>query len=122
MKTILLSLILIASAAFTMAGENPSVALRIGESPVSDAEVKQHYKTLTTQLIAEYLETGKVSRESVEAYQLMVGIANRSGVRLERTPLRTADERNLGPALLIARMESLHLGYDSIYHLRLLRP
>ena len=119
MKNLILILILGGTVALSQGAETQSSALRLGESPVNAPDVQQQYKTLSGRLIAEYLETGKLSRDSVEAYQLMVGIANRSGVRLEKSPLRTADERNLGPALLIARFEALTLGYDRIYRLKL---
>lgn len=119
MKTSLIVIAMLSIALGASAGETQAPSMRFPDSPVNVQNTQQQYKLLSNRLIAEYLDSGKLSRESSEAYQLMLGIANRSGIRLEKTPIRTADERNLGPALVIARLESLGLGYDRIYRLKL---
>ena len=101
------------------------VALRAAEPPrfevtsANATNLSQQYELLTTRLIKEFLETGKLSPESIQAYQLMVGIAKRNGVNLEKRTLRADDERNLGAALVIARLETIQMGYDRIYKLGL---
>lgn len=94
----------------------PSLAV---QQEIEPTRLKKEYHDLTTRLIAEYLATGFLSPDSIQAHQLLVGIAAHRGVRLTKTPLRTNDERNLGPALLIARLESLGLTYERIYQLNL---
>lgn len=104
------------------AADTPTAMARYPEGPVTAADIQQQSKLLTSRLIAEFLEYGKLSRESVQAYQLLNGLAERNGVRLEKIPLRTTDERTLGPALIVSRLENLGLGYDRVYKLRLQNP
>ena len=117
-KALLTALALTVSAAGGFA-QDKLMSPQFGDTAVNAENTQQQYHQLTNRLIAEYLETGKLSRDSIQAYQLLSGIAKRNGIRVERIALRAADERSLGPALVIARLESLGLGYDRIYHLQL---
>lgn len=95
---------------------------RLTVGHVADAAgLRQEYRQLVNRLLGEFLETRALTSDSIQAYQILVQFAARQDVRLERMPLRTNDERNLGAALAIARLESLGLGYDRIYRLNL-RP
>lgn len=118
----ILRLALFCAALFTSVwghAQSTSTSSMLLDNPVDPAQLRAEFAELTNKLIGEYLETGTLSHDSLQAYQLLVGMAARHGVRLERTPLRTNDERNLGPALAIARLEALGFGYDRVYRLNL---
>ena len=94
----------------------PGLAVRQEVDPV---RIRSEYKVLRIQLSAEYVASGSLSTDSIQAHQLLTGVASHHGIVLARPPLRTNDERNLGPAVLIALLESLGLDYDRIYRLKL---
>lgn len=102
----------------TSAVTSPVLSNRI-EVAFDPTTLREQHRAAIERIILEYLDDGRPSADAITAYQLTKSFADRQGIRMTKAALRTNDERNLGSALLMQRLEALGLGYDRIYRLSL---
>jgi len=117
MKACLITVCLLLVAGTTLPATAQSVSLTLDTT-----SLQQRLSQAENRIILEYLDEGRPSTDAISAYHLVLGLARQQGLRLSRTSLRTQDERHLGSALLIQRLESLGLDYPRIYRLNLAKP